>query len=236
VSTPAVTLRGVARRYGRRWALRGIDLAVAPEELVGITGHNGSGKSTLLRVICTALRPSAGEGWVYGHHLVREGAAVRAQAGFLGHVPGLYDDLSGHENLRFAAAMFDADHSRIAPLLERVGLWRDRDERVRGYSAGMQRRLALARLLLQQPRLLLLDEPYNNFDRDGIALVNDVLDETRRRGGAAMVVVHEGRQGAGYLNRLLELSRGLIAADGAAPAAGHAPPERSATALARDAR
>jgi heme exporter protein A len=185
-------------------------MSVAPGEVVGVMGHNGSGKSTLLRVVSTVLKPNAGEGWIYGHHLVRDAMQVRKLIGFLAHSPGLYDDLSARENLSFAAAMLDVDAGPIDATLERVGLSRERDERVRGYSAGMQRRLALARVLLGQPRLLLLDEPYNNFDAQGIALVNEVILETRERGGAALVVLHDRRQGEVVLDRVIELTRGVV--------------------------
>ena len=209
----AAHLDGIARRFGRRWALRGISIDVAPGEIVGILGHNGSGKSTLLRVMSTVLRPSAGEGWVCGHHLVKEAVDVRRATGFLAHSPGLYDDLTARENLQFATRMLGTDEATIAPVLERVGLWRFRDERVRSFSAGMQRRLALGRLLLGRPRLLLLDEPYNNFDPEGIALVNDVIRETRDLGGAALVVLHDRRQGEGVLDRVLEMAQGIISSD-----------------------
>jgi heme exporter protein A len=203
-------LQGLARRFGARWALRGITLHVQPGEVVGIMGHNGSGKSTLLRVVSTALRPSAGEGWVFGHHLLREAVAVRRHIGFLAHAAGLYEDLTADENLIFAARMFGVDESGIAPVLDRVGLTGVRHERVRGFSAGMQRRLALARLMLGVPRLLLLDEPYNNFDTQGIELVNHVIREARNRGGSALVVLHDRRQGEHVLDRVIELGRGVI--------------------------
>lgn len=212
----ALQLRGLSRRFGRRWALRGISMDVAPGEIVGVMGHNGSGKSTLLRVVSTVIKPSAGEGWVCGHHLLREAIAVRAVTGFLAHSPGLYDDLSAWENLRFACLMLGVPESNIPPVLERVGLARERNERVRGFSAGMQRRLALARLLLGRPRVLLLDEPYNNFDAAGIELVNDVIRSVREDGGAALVVLHDRRQGEHVLDRVVELARGglLEASDG----------------------
>src|SRR5688572_3910708 len=153
----ALKLERLARRFGARWALRGVTLDVQPGEVVGIMGHNGSGKSTLLRVIATVLRPSAGDGWVFGNHLIRNAVDVRRHIGFLAHIPGLYEDLTAAENLRFAAQMFGVVESGIPFALERVGLSQARDERVRGFSAGMQRRLALARLILGSPRLLLLD-------------------------------------------------------------------------------
>lgn len=193
-----------------RWALRGVSLEVEPGEVVGIMGHNGSGKSTLLRVVSTALRPSAGEGWVFGKHLVRDAVEVRAHIGFLAHSPGLYDDLTASENLIFAARMLGVSETRIPVALERVGLAREANERVRGFSAGMQRRLALARMTLGSPGLLLLDEPYNNFDPQGIELVNEVIQDARRAGGAALVVLHDRRQGERVLDRIVELGRGAV--------------------------
>ena len=203
-------LQGIARRFGTRWALRGVTLELEPGEIVGIVGHNGSGKSTLLRVISTALRPSAGEGWVHGHHLVRDAIEVRRHIGFMAHSPGLYEDLTATENLQFAARMFGIAESGIDATIDRVGLAQSRNERVRGFSAGMQRRLALARLILGAPSLLLLDEPYNNFDPQGIELVNEVIEDARRGGGSALVVLHDRRQGERVLDRIIELGRGAV--------------------------
>ena len=212
---PTLRLRGLSRRFGMRWALRGVTLDVEPGEVVGIMGHNGSGKSTLLRVVSTALRPSAGEGWVFGKHLVRDAVEVRAHVGFLAHSAGLYDDLTASENLIFAARMLGVSEATIPAVLERVGLGRDAGERVRGFSAGMQRRLALARLILGTPGLLLLDEPYNNFDPQGIDLVNEVIQDARNGGGAALVVLHDRRQGERVLDRIVELGRGAVIGTGA---------------------
>lgn len=209
-SQPSLHLQGLARRFGTRWALRGVTLDVARGEVVGIVGHNGSGKSTLLRVVSTALRPSAGDGWVFGHHLLKDAIEVRRHIGFLAHAPGLYDDLTATENLIFAARMLGIPETGLEAALERVGLAHHRNERVRGFSAGMQRRLALARLIIGNPDLLLLDEPYNNFDPQGIELVNEVIQDARARGGSALVVLHDKRQGERVLDRIVELGRGVV--------------------------
>ncbi|MEO7962639.1 MAG: heme ABC exporter ATP-binding protein CcmA [Gemmatimonadaceae bacterium] len=209
----AASIDAVTRRYGRRWALRGVSLTVAAGEVVGIEGHNGSGKSTLLRVLSTALKPTGGSARVFGHDVVREPTSVRSTIGFLAHYPGLYDDLTAEENLRFAARMLGSDFAEISALLERVGLARERAEPVRSFSAGMQRRLSLARLLMLRPRLLLLDEPYNNFDQAGIALVNEVVREVRDVGGAAMIVLHDKHSAGDLLDRVVRLRHGLIEAD-----------------------
>ena len=188
-----MALRGITRRFGHKWALRGIALDVAFGELVVIQGHNGGGKSTLLRVIATAIMPTGGTGHILGKDLWREASAIRAESALLGTSNGLYEDLSATENLLFAARMLGVRQApeRVAEALRLVGLANDADERVRGFSSGMQRRLALGRLLLQRPRLLLLDEPFNTLDADGVALVSSLIAGTRERGGAVVVVLHD---------------------------------------------
>lgn len=192
-ATSAISLVGITRRFGHKWALRGIELEVGFGDLVVIQGHNGGGKSTLLRIIATAVSPTGGTGRVLGHDLRREAREVRSGCALLGTTNGLYDDLSARENLLFAARMLGIAQpaERVPAALDRVGLGNDADERVRGFSSGMQRRLALARLLLQRPRLLLLDEPFNTLDVDGAALVQSLIADTRNRGGAVLVVLHD---------------------------------------------
>jgi heme exporter protein A len=209
----AATVEGVTRRFGRRWALRGVSVSVLPGEVVGIEGHNGSGKSTLLRILSTAIKPTAGTARVFDNDVVKDATAVRGLIAFLTHYPGLYDDLTAEENLKFACRMLGEDFDRIPALLERVGLGREGKETVRTFSAGMQRRLSLARLLLQRPRLLLLDEPYNNFDPAGISLVNDVVRETREQGGSAMIVLHDRHSAGDMLDRLVRFKQGMIDSD-----------------------
>lgn len=189
----AISLSGVTRRFGHKWALRGIELDVAFGDLIVIQGHNGGGKSTLLRVIATAIMPTGGTGHILGKDLWREATLIRAESALLGTSNGLYEDLSATENLLFAARMLGVRQApeRVAEALRHVGLANDANERVRAFSSGMQRRLALGRLLLQQPKLLLLDEPFNTLDSDGVALVSSLIAGTRERGGAVVVVLHD---------------------------------------------
>jgi heme exporter protein A len=136
---------------------------------------------------------------------------VRNQIGYLAHAAGLYDDLSARENLEFAAEMHGLQSPNLDAALDRVGLAHVADERVRGFSAGMQRRLALARLVLGKPRVLLLDEPYSNLDTAGIALMNELIRESVRGGGAALVVVHELAPVVGILDRTIGIRDGRVA-------------------------
>ncbi len=208
----AVELQNIARRFARRWVLRGASLQVMPGEIVGMLGRNGSGKTTLLRVIATSLRPTRGTGTVYGKELIGEADEVRAFVGVLGHYAGVYDDLTASENLRFATRMAGLKVTReaIHQALHDVGLADESKERVRGFSAGMRRRLAMARLILRPPQLLLLDEPYASFDQPGIDLVNEFVRRTAARGGAAIVVTHDPARASDITARMLRIVDGRI--------------------------
>lgn len=210
----AVDLQNIARRFARRWVLRGASLQVRPGEIVAMLGRNGSGKTTLLRVIATTLRPTRGTGTVYGKELVREADEVRECVGVLGHHAGLYDDLTASENLRFATRMagLHVAKEQIQHALNEVGLGEEAKERVRGFSAGMRRRLALARLILRPPRLMLLDEPYAAFDQHGIDFVNAFVQQTAADGGAAIIVTHDPARVAEISHRMVRIVDGRIEA------------------------
>lgn len=206
-----IEITNLARRFGASWVLRGVHLTVGPREVVGLLGANGSGKSTLLRILATLLRPQSGTAQVCGHDVVADAHRVRSLIGYLAHSPGLYDDLTARENLEFAARMLHRDAEEIDPSLARVGLLHVAHRQVRGMSAGMQRRLAFARLMLVRPRLLLLDEPYSNLDTDGIALVNELIADWVGDGAAAIVVLHDVGPALPLLDRTVELRDGRIA-------------------------
>jgi heme exporter protein A len=208
----AVELDNIARRFARRWVLRGASMQVKAGEIVGVLGRNGSGKTTLLRVLATTLRPTRGTGSVYGNELVKDADAVRDCVGVLGHHSGLYDDLTAAENLRFATQMsgLKLPRERLLEALNDVGLGDEAQERVRGFSAGMRRRLALARLLLRPPQLLLLDEPYAAFDQHGIDFVNQFVRNTAARGGAALVVTHDPARASDVTHRMVRIVDGRI--------------------------
>jgi len=225
-SLAAAELTNVAHRLGFRWALRGVTLRVEPGEIVAVVGPNGSGKTTLLRILATTLTPSRGGGRVFGHDLREHADAVRAAVGMLGHATGLYDDLTAAENLRFALRMYGSSPapSGIEAALEAVGMREYAHESVRSLSSGMRRRVALARLMPRRPRLLLLDEPYNSFDDAGVALVEALVRETARVGGAALIVTHDiSREGGARYDRVVSLGAGRVAERASPPARRVAP-------------
>ncbi len=207
----AIDARGLGKRFGIRWVLRGVTFGVDRGEAAGLLGPNGSGKSTVLRILGTLLRPNAGTAIVNGLDVTRDASSVRRQVGYLAHTPGLYDDLTARENLRFAADMLGLPYTSVESVLERVGLAAIADARVRGFSAGMQRRLALARLIMRNPSVLLLDEPYANLDEQGVELMNSIIRDIIRSGGAALLALHELAPARGILDRTLTLTDGRIA-------------------------
>lgn len=184
-------------------------------EVLAIRGSNGSGKSTLLRIVASALRPTRGTCVVFGHDVVQEAATVRKLVGLLGHSPALYQDLTVAENLRFAARMMGVhdDDQMIASLISRVALEAATHERARTLSSGMQRRVALARLMIRPPALLLLDEPHNSFDAEGVALVNDMMLETSNAGGVTILVTHDVERVGDIVDRVLTMENGRLLDD-----------------------
>lgn len=210
----AIVADGVTRRFGRRWALRGASIEVQNGEIVGLEGHNGSGKSTLLRILATLLRSTGGRALIQGRDVRADADWVRSQVALMTYHPGLYEDLTARENLDFAAAMLGRDRrdTGVDEALDRVGLAREAGERVRTFSSGMQRRLSLARLIMQRPRVLLLDEPYNSLDRQGVGLVNEVVREAVARDGmgAALIVLHDRQSADGLLHRVEVMRQGRL--------------------------
>jgi heme exporter protein A len=164
MAEPAIALRGAGRRYGERIVLRDVTLELATGRTLVVFGPNGAGKSTLLRMLATLLRQHAGDVEVLGHALPADGYAVRGRVGFLGHDPLLYRELTGRENLRFHARLHDAPAPRVDEVLRAVGMHDRADDPVAELSRGMVQRLAVARAVLHEPDLLLLDEPLANLD------------------------------------------------------------------------
>lgn len=224
--TAAIRARGLARRFGARWALNGVDLTVEWSEATAVVGPNGSGKTTLLRVLAGALTPTRGRALVAGNRLREEGRAVRSAVGLLAGDAYLYDDLTAVENLRFAARMCGGDPSdeALGRVLERVGLTGSADRPIRVYSSGMRKRLALGRMLAMDPRVLLLDEPYANLDGEGADLVDRVIGEWIAGDRAVVLATHRTDRAADVCHDVVHLKAGrridlVSRAAGAEPAA-----------------
>jgi heme exporter protein A len=197
------------KRFGERRAVDRVDVSVDEGECLAVLGPNGAGKSTLLRMLATLLRPDAGELSVCGLRLPDQAGRARALIGYLGHDPMVYLDLTARQNLELYADLYGVPDPRLRvdDALDRVGLLARSFDLVRTFSRGMAQRLGLARVLLHDPRLLLLDEPYAGLDAAGSHLLDAVLaDATRARG--VVIVTHEVERGVALAGRLLVLRAG----------------------------
>jgi heme exporter protein A len=212
-----IEVRKLVKTFGVNPVLRGLDLDAARGQFVTLLGPNGSGKTTLLRILGALARPTGGTVRIGGWDLPKEADHVRAQLGVVSHLPLLYDTLTAEENLIFFARLYDIPPSerrdRIEGALRRVGLWRRARELVRTYSRGMQQRLAIARAILHDPAVLLLDEPYTGLDQDAAALLDELLREVAVSGRTVVMTTHDLRRGHALSDRIVILSRGKIVFD-----------------------
>jgi heme ABC exporter ATP-binding subunit CcmA len=206
---------GLVKLYGMHAALRGVTLEVPAGQILTILGHNGSGKTTLVRLLATLARPTAGRGRIAGHDLVAGRDEVRRLVAVVGHSTQLYDDLTPRENLAFAEALAGRrpDARRIDTALARVGLDGQADTRARALSSGLRRRVALARAMLREPRVLLLDEAFSGLDQDSTKRLEDYLHAFKTGGGAAIVVTHSLGRALAIADRVAILAAGRIAAE-----------------------
>jgi heme exporter protein A len=214
----AVEAAGLSRRYARRWALVDVALRVPRGSALMVAGRNGSGKSTLLRVLATAIRPTRGSARVAGFDLVEAPEDVRRRTALLGHATYTYDALTALENLRLTARFLGRSHSRDAlrAVLDEVGLAERADDAVETFSAGMRRRLALGRVLLQDAAVVLLDEPYGQLDPPGFRLVDRFLARLRESGRSVLMATHLLERGADLCDEAVVLEAGRVAWKGSA--------------------
>jgi len=209
VPGPAVELRGLGRRYGERPVLRDVTLTLQPGSTLVVFGPNGAGKTTLLRVLAGLLRPHEGEVEVLGARLPDEGWRVRGRIGLLTHDPLLYRELSARENLRFHARLHGRDAQRIEAALEAVGLAARADDPVAELSRGLVQRAAVARAILHEPDLLLLDEPLANLDPAASARLEPLIGRTSGR--TRVVTGHDPAGGLAGADVALGLRGGRVA-------------------------
>lgn len=221
-SAAAVRVRGATKAFGRSAVLRGVDLDLAWGETLCLMGANGSGKTTLLKIVATISKPDAGEVFVGGVDVRRNGARARRLIGAALHDPLLYDDLTARENMRFFCRMHGLDDAdgRAERASALMGMSEHLDRRASAMSHGMKKRFGIARALLHNPAVLLLDEPETGLDADAVALLDraiaggDDVGDSANNGGAARAVImttHDRDRARRLGDKVATLSNGRLA-------------------------
>ena len=206
----SIEVEGLGRRYGRRWALADVSFRVPAGTVMMVAGHNGAGKSTLFRVLATAIRPDRGRVTVGGFDVVRHREDVRRMTAILSHASYLYESLTARENLNIVADHLRIPRDGVMPILDQVALGSRANDTVSTFSAGMRKRLSFARVLLQEPRVVLLDEPYGALDPQGFELVDDVIRDLQSRGTTILMATHQWERGEKLADGKLVLASGRV--------------------------
>jgi heme exporter protein A len=207
----AIELDGLERRYGERVALAGVSARVEAGQTLAVLGGNGAGKTTLLRVLAGLLRPHGGAVRVLDADLPEERWKLPGRVGYLGHDPLLYRDLTGRENLRYHARLHGVAETRVGTVLGQVGMERRADDPIRELSRGMVQRIAVARAVLHEPPLLLLDEPRANLDPAAAELLEPLIG--RPSGRTRVLVSHDVPGALAEADVVLRLRRGRPVAE-----------------------
>jgi heme exporter protein A len=205
----ALEVTGLSKAFGARKALDGLSLTLPQGAFLSIFGPNGAGKTTFLRILATLARPSAGEARVCGYDIREQPDEIRERIGLISHRSLLYPDLTAEENLSITARLYGIAQpaQRVSRLLETVELTARRHDAVRSFSRGMTQRLSIARALIHNPRLLLLDEPYSGLDPRAVEILDGLIAEVRE-GRSFIMVSHDLHKGLELASHVLMLNRG----------------------------
>ena len=208
----AIQTSQLGKTYGYYRIFEDLSFSIHPGECVALFGPNGAGKTTLLRVLATLNRPSAGRFEILGHDGVTEKETIRNSVMFVAHGSHLYDELNAVENLQFSLAMRGKTPTslEIKRALDLMSIGAFSELKVRFFSAGMKKRLALAKVVLAQPNVLFLDEPYNALDDAGVESTNALIRDLLKEGGTVFMTTHDRSKATQVAHRTGVLSQGTI--------------------------
>lgn len=215
MSEPLIQFSNVNKKYGHIHAMRDVSVSFEKGEFISIFGPNGAGKSTFLKLLCTMTSPSSGDIMYEGTPLRKLKDDFRSRFGVISHQPFLYTELTAMENLRFYAKLYGVQNidERIKELLNKVELYKRRNDKVRGYSRGMLQRLSITRALLHNPDIVVLDEPYTGLDTHASDILTKILMELFDANRTILMVTHNIKQGYDASSRLAIIRRGQLVFD-----------------------
>jgi heme exporter protein A len=211
-NTYDIKAEGLTKSFGPVEALRGIDLSVEKGEFYTLFGPNGAGKTTFIKILSTLAKPSSGKLTIAGRDAVKDPDGVRGVTGVVSHDPFLYENLSAFENIKFFGTMYgvhDAD-GRAGELIDRVGLGKRMHDLVRNFSRGMKQRLAVARAIVHDPGILLLDEPYTGLDQHGARVFGEMLSMLKSDRRTILMTTHNLEEGLDRSDRVGILAGGRM--------------------------
>jgi heme exporter protein A len=215
VSEALIAVDKLDKTFGARWALRNVTFTITQGEIVALVGPNGAGKTTLLRIVGTLSRPNAGRVTIGKIPIAEHPNSARSAIGFVGHQTFMYDDLTAWENLTFYARLYDLPNGaeRAREVAARVGIDHRLNDVARTLSRGLQQRLTIARMLLHQPVVLLLDEPYTGLDKVAADLLDQIMADAKKEGRAVLFSTHDLERGLAICDRAIIMKAGRVVHD-----------------------
>lgn len=210
-----IEIKKLTKQADNKLILRGIDLTITQGETVAILGPNGAGKSTLLKVLATLIKPTSGHVKINGFDLKKDHIEVKKMFGYLPHSSLLYDHYTPLENLVFFGNLYGVKdvENRARKLVNEVGLSFFINEPVKNFSRGMIQRIAIARAIIHEPKIMLLDEPHTGLDQGAITILNNVVLSMKEQGCTTLMVTHDFKQAAAICDRIIIVKNGKIADD-----------------------
>jgi len=210
-----INTKGLSKRFGDVLAVDGLDMEVRPGEIFGFLGPNGAGKTTTIRMLSALISPTSGKAKVAGYEVGREDNEIRRNVGILTESPGLYDRLSAERNLSFFAELHDVEDvaGQVERYLRLLGLWDRRGDVAATFSKGMRQKLAIARAMLHEPKVLLLDEPTAGLDPEMARLVREFIGELKDKGRTIFLCTHNLDEADRLCDRIAVVNTHLLALD-----------------------
>jgi len=213
--TEMIQTMNLSKSFGKNTAVENLSIEIEAGQVFGLLGPNGAGKTTTIRMLSSLIAPTSGEARVAGFLVGENDTLIRQNIGILTESPGLYDRLTAERNLHFFAGLYEIDNvsAQVEKYLRMLGLWERRKEEVGEFSKGMRQKVAMARALLHEPKILFLDEPTSGLDPEAARVVREFIGELRQEGRTILITTHNLNEAERLCDRVAVLNTRLLAVD-----------------------